>query len=156
MLQHEDHFWRTFAAGGNGQNGSREHPRGMIALGDIGYVGYATDYPLLDLFGLVDPVVGKLPGRLHPEDRPRFHRLTSSRRRPRYVLIISAKPKTRARRLVSLPAASSHFDPRFRKTLQEGRLLWPSTTTSRGASSKTRTESSRPQRDHLQSAWHPR
>ena len=35
---------------------------GEIAVADIGYIGYATDYPLLDLLGLVDPVIAKLPG----------------------------------------------------------------------------------------------
>ncbi|MBK6921005.1 MAG: hypothetical protein IPH07_26655 [Deltaproteobacteria bacterium] len=35
---------------------------GRVALGDIGYVGYRTNYPILDLLGLVDPVIGQLPG----------------------------------------------------------------------------------------------
>jgi hypothetical protein len=35
---------------------------GIIALGDIGWVGYLTNYPILDLLGLVDPVIARLPG----------------------------------------------------------------------------------------------
>jgi arabinofuranosyltransferase len=35
---------------------------GYVALGDIGYVGYRTNYPILDLLGLVDPVIAQLPG----------------------------------------------------------------------------------------------
>ena len=37
-------------------------PPGKIAIGDIGLVGYRTNYPLLDTLGLVDPVISKLPG----------------------------------------------------------------------------------------------
>lgn len=35
---------------------------GRIAIGDIGFVGYHTNYPILDLLGLVDPVIHELPG----------------------------------------------------------------------------------------------
>lgn len=38
------------------------NPPGKIAIGDIGLVGYRTNYPLLDTLGLVDPVISKLPG----------------------------------------------------------------------------------------------
>ncbi|MEM6992215.1 MAG: hypothetical protein AAF721_17015 [Myxococcota bacterium] len=37
-------------------------PKGRVALGDIGFVGYRTNYPILDLLGLVDPVIHELPG----------------------------------------------------------------------------------------------
>ena len=37
-------------------------PPGTIALGDIGYVGWRTNYPIFDLLGLVEPVIHKLPG----------------------------------------------------------------------------------------------
>ena len=39
-----------------------ENPKDTIAIGDIGYVGYATDYPILDLLGLVDGEIAKMPG----------------------------------------------------------------------------------------------
>ncbi len=35
---------------------------GRVALGDIGFVGWRTNYPILDLLGLVDPVIARLPG----------------------------------------------------------------------------------------------
>ncbi len=35
---------------------------GRVAIGDIGFVGWRTNYPILDLLGLVDPVIGQLPG----------------------------------------------------------------------------------------------
>ena len=39
-----------------------QNPPGKIAIGDIGLVGYRTNYPLLDTLGLVDPVISRLPG----------------------------------------------------------------------------------------------
>ena len=37
-------------------------PAGRTAVGDIGYIGYHTGFPILDLLGLVDPVIADLPG----------------------------------------------------------------------------------------------
>ena len=37
-------------------------PKGTIAIGDIGFVGYHTNFPILDLLGLIDPVIHDLPG----------------------------------------------------------------------------------------------
>lgn len=54
-------FW-TSAAGGVADWFARNGERGTIAVADMGYIAYATDYPILDLLGLVDPVISKLPG----------------------------------------------------------------------------------------------
>ncbi len=53
-------FWRN--AAGQTADWLLRHRRGTVGIGDLGYVGYATDYPILDLLGLVDPVIGRLPG----------------------------------------------------------------------------------------------
>jgi hypothetical protein len=60
ILTDEKVFWDS-AAGGAAQ-WLREHEPGEVAVADIGQIGYTTDYPLLDLLGLVDPVIGKLEG----------------------------------------------------------------------------------------------
>ncbi len=60
FINNEKHFWD--AAGGGTARWLLDNPRGTVALGDIGYVGWATDYPILDMLGLVDPVISKLPG----------------------------------------------------------------------------------------------
>ncbi|WP_437548483.1 hypothetical protein WME97_00290 [Sorangium sp. So ce367] len=61
ILDDEKRFWDS-AAGGVA-NWFKEHGKpGEVAVGDIGYIGYVTDYPVLDLLGLVDPVISKLPG----------------------------------------------------------------------------------------------
>src|SRR5262249_44447108 len=62
---------------------------GEVAIGDIGYVGYATNYPVLDLLGLVDPVISQLPGaytrKLGPGFTDRFFE-----KAPLYFLLISS------------------------------------------------------------------
>jgi len=57
----ERRFWRN-AAGATADWLVRYDKPGTIAIGDIGYVGYRTNYPILDLLGLVDPVISRLPG----------------------------------------------------------------------------------------------
>jgi hypothetical protein len=61
ILSSEKVFWDS-AAGETATWLVIERPPGEIAVGDIGYIGYATDYPILDLLGLVDPVISNLPG----------------------------------------------------------------------------------------------
>ena len=60
-LQEEKRFWDNAAGQAAEWLARRERP-GRIAIGDIGFVGYRTDYPILDLLGLVDPVISQLPG----------------------------------------------------------------------------------------------
>lgn len=84
----EDRFWRM-AAGGTARWLKENGVPGEVAMGDIGYVGYATDYPILDLLGLVDPVISKLPGgytrKLGPGFTDRFFEKS-----PMYFLLISS------------------------------------------------------------------
>lgn len=88
ILAKEDRFWKM-AAGGTARWLLDHGDPGEIAIGDIGYVGYATDYPVLDLLGLVDPVISKLPGgytrKLGPGFNDRFFDEA-----PKYFLLISA------------------------------------------------------------------
>lgn len=60
---------------------------GYVALGDIGYVGYRTNFPILDLLGLVDPVIAQLPGgytkKIGKEFVERFYEV-----RPSYAVLI--------------------------------------------------------------------
>ena len=83
----EDRVWRERTEGTTRWLLDHNKP-GTLALGDIGYIGYATDYPILDLLGLVDPVISKLPGAYTWKVGPGFtDRLFDVA--PRYVLIIS-------------------------------------------------------------------
>lgn len=60
ILRDEKVFWDS--AAGGAADWLRANEPGEIGVADIGYIGYATDYPLFDLLGLVDPVISKLPG----------------------------------------------------------------------------------------------
>ncbi len=85
-ILNEDRAWRDRTEGT--ARWLLEHKPGTLALGDIGYIGYVTDYPILDLLGLVDPVISKLPGAYTWKVGPGFtDRLFDVA--PRYVLIIS-------------------------------------------------------------------
>lgn len=88
LLATEDRFWKM-AAGGTAKL-FLQQPRDTIAMGDIGYVGYATDYPILDLLGLVDAQIAKMPGgytqKVGPEWLDYFFK-----RRPRYAIVISSQ-----------------------------------------------------------------
>jgi hypothetical protein len=86
-ILHEDRVWRERTEGTTRWLLEHNQP-GTLALGDIGYIGYATDYPILDLLGLVDPVISKLPGAYTWKVGPGFtDRLFEVA--PRYVLLIS-------------------------------------------------------------------
>ena len=88
FITKERGFWMR-AAGGTADWFLANGDAGAIAIGDIGYVGYKTDYPILDLLGLVDPVIAKLPGgytrKQGPQFAERFFDVS-----PKYMLIISS------------------------------------------------------------------
>lgn len=113
FLQNEKRFWDR-AAGGTAR-WFQQAPPGEIALGDIGYVGWATDYPILDLLGLTDPVISKLPGGYTQKLGPGFaDRLFD--KKSRYVLIISSSLDCQH---PSVPGSQVLFnDPRFRRDYQ--------------------------------------
>ncbi len=96
VLKDDKGFWDR-AAGGvvawfdeQAKKRGRSQIAGTIAMGDIGQIGYQTDLPVLDLLGLVDPVIAELPGgyttKVGPGFRNRFFDVM-----PRYALIISAE-----------------------------------------------------------------
>ncbi|MFO0736588.1 MAG: hypothetical protein U0270_11950 [Labilithrix sp.] len=88
LLATEDRFWRM-AAGGTAKL-FLENPKDTIAIGDIGYVGYATDYPILDLLGLVDGEIAKMPGG-YTQKVGREWLDYFFTKRPRYVIVISSQ-----------------------------------------------------------------
>lgn len=61
FIKEEKRFWDN-TAGQVAQWLVTHGKPGRVALGDIGFVGWRTNYPILDLLGLVDPVIARLPG----------------------------------------------------------------------------------------------
>lgn len=85
---------------------------GLLALGEAGMIPYYTKLPVLDLHGLMDPYVARLPGALHTKfDADYFFR-----RNPKYVLLL-VRP-TRDGKLTSEHVYSNALlnDPRFIQT----------------------------------------
>jgi hypothetical protein len=115
LLHEEKRFWDN-ATGASSDWLLRNEP-GMIAVGDIGRIGYETNYPLLDLLGLVDPVIGNLPGGHRKKLGPGFADRVFDVM-PEYILLIQAgqecdKPQRRASRLL-------YQDERFRPSYRLG------------------------------------
>jgi hypothetical protein len=84
-------------------------PPGRIAVWDIGYIGYATDYPLLDLFGLVEPTISTLPGGYLRRTRPAYlDRIFA--KNPDYFVLVGAKGSCD---VMTSAEFRLHRDPRF-------------------------------------------
>jgi hypothetical protein len=60
----------------------------LIALTDIGQIGYYADVPVLDMVGLVDPTIGRAPGLLHEKI---FDPNYVIDRRPAFVVLVTQK-----------------------------------------------------------------
>ncbi|MGK3997776.1 hypothetical protein [Sorangium sp. So ce1024] len=86
ILDDEKRFWDS-AAGGVAAWFQQHGQPGEIAVGDIGYIGYATDYPVLDLLGLVDPVISKLPGGYTHKTGPGYVKRVFEKA-PRYFVFV--------------------------------------------------------------------
>ena len=98
------------AAGGTARWLQGRGRPGVIAMGDIGRIGYETDYPVLDLLGLVDPVIANLKGgytrKLGPAYVDHFFA-----KMPEYFLLISSNVDCRH---PSVPGSVAIYeDPRF-------------------------------------------
>ncbi|MGK3967868.1 hypothetical protein WMF38_27325 [Sorangium sp. So ce118] len=86
ILDDDKRFWDS-AAGGTAAWFQQHGQPGEVAVGDIGYIGYATDYPVLDLLGLVDPVISKLPGGYTRKTGPGYVQRVFDKS-PRYFVFI--------------------------------------------------------------------
>ena len=127
ILVDEKGFWDR-AAGGVAhwfrsveEDRGRETIAGEIALGDIGQVGYETDLPIVDLLGLVDPVVARLPGGYTHKTGPGYRDYFFFRK-PRYFVLISAQNDCVHPSVTG--SISLYRDPRFRSSYAvSGRVL---------------------------------
>jgi len=82
---------------------------GLLAIGEAGIIPYYTQLPILDLHGLMDPYVARLPGALHRKYDGDY----VFRRKPKYVFLL-------VRRAADGKLTSDHVyaralleDPRF-------------------------------------------
>jgi hypothetical protein len=109
-IEEERRFW-TSAAGGVADWFAQHGERGTIAVADMGFISYATDYPILDLLGLTDPVISKLPGGYTNKTGPGYVARVFDVR-PRYFVFVGSADDCV---LLPFPAqARLKNDPRFR------------------------------------------
>jgi len=109
-LGEEKKFWDT-VAGQTADWLARNEP-GLVAIGDIGYVGYRTNYPLLDLLGLVDPVIGNLPGGYTRKLGAGYKKRVFGAK-PKYIVIVMAGQA--CDRATMAGSRMLFGDPRFRR-----------------------------------------
>ena len=60
-------------------------PGTSIAISDVGAVGYFSERHILDMFGLIDPHIARLRGRMHYKADPKY----VLSRRPAYIVLVS-------------------------------------------------------------------
>ena len=109
VIDDERQFW-TSAAGGVANWFEQHGSRGTLAVADMGFIAYATDYPILDLLGLVDPVISRLPGGYTQKTGPGYLERVFEVR-PRYFVLVGGREDC-----FTLPFPSQQVllrDPRF-------------------------------------------
>jgi len=88
----------------------------IVAVSDVGAVGYFSKRRIVDMFGLVDAHIARQPGRLHFKSDPAYVLL----RRPDYVLLVESAPKLGADRseptFLRIPDGTLYAEPRFRES----------------------------------------
>jgi len=110
LVKEEMRYWTNTAGQAAEWLATRARP-GYVAIGDIGYVGYRTNYPILDLLGLVDPVIGQLPGgytrKIGGRYVERFFEV-----RPEYAVLVMGSPRCDSPELSGV--ALVYYDKRFK------------------------------------------
>ncbi|MGK3994617.1 hypothetical protein [Sorangium sp. So ce1024] len=111
ILVNDKGFWDD-AAGRTADWLVKNGEPGPIAIADIGYVGYRTGFPVVDMLGLLSPEVSSLPGGYTHKVGTGYTDALFSKN-PRYFLIISSGSDCRN---PTVPSSRASFnDPRFKK-----------------------------------------
>jgi hypothetical protein len=101
-------FWEESA--GRAAAWLRTAEPGPVAIADIGQVGYRTKLPIVDMLGVVNPAVARLPGGYTTKVGPGFADAVFARE-PRYVVIISSERDCKS---ASAPSSRALYnDARF-------------------------------------------
>jgi hypothetical protein len=84
-------------------------PGSSIAISDVGAVGYFSERHILDMFGLIDPHIGRLPGRIHYKADPQY----VLSRRPDYIVLVSLNDEGAGYSFQRIPDYSMNAQPEF-------------------------------------------
>ncbi len=127
IIEKEKRFWDT--AAGNTANWFLQNGKpGTIAMGDIGYIGYKTNYPVMDLLGLTDPNISKMEGGYTQKTGSEWLDYIFNQA-PQYILIISSTrdcrtPSVYGSRLIF---SDARFEQRYQvagRTRLENNFAW--------------------------------
>ena len=111
ILRNDKTFWDD-AAGRTAQWFVDNTEPGPIVIADIGYVGYRTGYPVVDMLGLLLPEVSHLPGGYTRKTGAGYTDIIFGKN-PRYFVIIASGPDCKNPTVPS--SRATYSDPRFRK-----------------------------------------
>ncbi|WP_437916327.1 hypothetical protein WME73_16675 [Sorangium sp. So ce302] len=110
LLVNDKGFWDD-AAGRSAEWLVQNAEPGPIALADIGYVGYRTGFPVVDMLGLLSPEVSRLPGAYTHKVGAGYTDAIFAKN-PRYFLLISSGIDCKTPTVPS--SRASYEDPRFK------------------------------------------
>jgi hypothetical protein len=111
ILEKDKAFWDD-AAGRTAEWFVANAEPGPIVIADIGYVGYRTGFPIVDMLGLLSPEIAHLPGGYTRKVGDGYTDAIFAKN-PRYFLIISGTQDCRSPSVPSSRAA--YGDPRFKQ-----------------------------------------
>ncbi|AGP36231.1 hypothetical protein SCE1572_18080 [Sorangium cellulosum So0157-2] len=111
ILVNDKGFWDD-AAGRTADWLVQNAEPGPIAIADIGYVGYRTGFPVVDMLGLLSPEVSRLPGGYTNKVGTGYTDALFAKN-PRYFLIIASGTDCKNPTVPS--SRASYGDPRFKK-----------------------------------------
>lgn len=109
LIKEEMRYWMNTAGQAAEWLATRATP-GRVAIGDIGFVGWRTDHPILDLLGLVDPVISELPGGYTRKLGDRFVERYFEVR-PEYAVLVMGGKECKAPAMQAVTMI--YYDPRF-------------------------------------------
>lgn len=111
IIQNDKGFWDD-AAGRAADWFVQNAEPGPIAIADIGYVGYRTGFPIVDMLGLLTPEVSNLPGGYTRKVGAGYTDVLFDKN-PRYFVIIASGADCKNPTVPS--SRASHGDARFKK-----------------------------------------
>jgi len=84
-------------------------PQATIAISDVGAVGFYSERRILDMFGLIDPHIARLPGRMHYKANPRYVLSLA----PDYIVLVSLNDQGAGYSFQRIPDYSMNALPAF-------------------------------------------
>jgi len=84
-------------------------PEATVAISDVGAVGYFSERRILDMFGLIDPHIARLAGRMHYKADANY----VLGRRPDYIVLVSLNDNGAGYSFQRIPDWSMHAQPAF-------------------------------------------